>query len=108
MGQAWEQEGNAFSGRVRREHPGGGVRKAQQGGLRGQEKSSGSLQATSELHSGEPQGGEGTWSACCPWQPAHRSVRVGTRERKTSWLVPWWDWSCGRRQRTPTKQPVLC
>lgn len=100
MVQAWEQEGHASSGRVHQEHL-RGVRKPQQGGLSSQEKSSGSLQATSELHSGEPRGGEGTQSARCPWQAAHRSVRVGTRGQKTSCLVGWWGWSHAWRWRTP-------
>lgn len=106
MVQAQEQEGHVSSGRVHQEHL-RGVRKPQQGGLRGQKKSSGSLQATSELRSGEPWGGEGTQSTHCPRQAARRSVRVGTREQKTSCLVGWWGWSRAWRQRTPTKQPVL-
>lgn len=77
MGQAREQEQRASSSWVHWEDL-GGARKPQQGGLRGQEKSSGSLKATSEL-----QGGEGTRSARCPWQAARRSVRVGTREQTT-------------------------
>lgn len=52
MVQAWEKEGHESSSWVHWEHL-QGVRKPQQGGLRGQEKSSGSLQATSELHRGE-------------------------------------------------------
>lgn len=79
MVQAQEQAGRASSSRVPWEHL-QRVRKPQQGGLRGQEKRSGSLQATSELHSGEPWGGEGTQSARCPWQAAHRSIRVRSRE----------------------------